>query len=183
MKKTIKIIFALIAFIFCLEFVFLFGLSHIEIQNEVHLVFTPPSEFHHDRDISITKTEHIESFSFEHNLTHLWSWQLADQNYFRLARNIPCRNITYERGPADSNMDTCDYSSTNEFSLPNSIQAQKWLYDHQHPTDCSNKRIAIIQNFASSGFGSTVHQLAWAFSTALADDRIAIYRTPGNWVS
>jgi hypothetical protein len=48
--------------------------------------------------------------------------------------------------------------------------------------NCSNKRFAIIHNFAPSGFGSTVHQIAWAFGMALADDRIAVYQTPGNWV-
>jgi hypothetical protein len=46
-----------------------------------------------------------------------------------------------------------------------------------------NKRFAIIYNFASSGFGSTVHQIAWAFGKALADDRIAVYQRPENWVS
>ena len=79
-------------------------------------------------------------------------------------------------------IDSCDHSSTNEFSIPNILQAQKWLYEHQHPADCTNKRFAIIQNFASSGFGSTVHQIAWAFGMALAEDRIAVYQTPGNWV-
>ena len=79
-------------------------------------------------------------------------------------------------------MDGCDHSSANEFSLPNILQAQKWLYDHQHPSDCSNKRFAIIHSFAPSGFGSTVHQIAWAFGIALSDNRIAVYETPGNWV-
>jgi len=110
--------------------------------------------------------------------------RLADENYFRLARLLPCHNVSYIYGgsPLPGIIDTCDYSSTNEFSLPNLLQAQKWLYDHQHPQDCSNKRFAIIHMFALSGFGSTVHQIAWALGTALGDDRIAVYETPGNWV-
>ncbi|CAF1341964.1 unnamed protein product, partial [Rotaria sp. Silwood1] len=42
-------------------------------------------------------------------------------------------------------------------------------------------KFAIIQNFAWSGFGSTIHQIAWAFGMALAENRIAVYETPGYW--
>ncbi len=116
------------------------------------------------------------------NSTHLWSMRLADENYFRLARLLPCRTVEYTRGPKPAKIDSCDQSLENEYSLPNILQAQKWLYDHQHPADCTNKRFAIIYNYALSGFGSTVHQVAWAFGMALADDRIAVYHKPGNWV-
>lgn len=122
------------------------------------------------------------SISDGFNDTHLWSMRLADDNYFRLARLIPCRTVEYSVGSPPVKFDSCDRSTQNEFSIPNLVHAQKWIYQHQHPTNCSNKRFAIIQNYASSGFGSTVHQIAWAFALALADGRIAVYRSPGNWV-
>ncbi|CAF3966369.1 unnamed protein product [Rotaria sp. Silwood1] len=105
--------------------------------------------------------------------------RLADENYFRLARILPCRIVEYSR---KENIDTCDYSSKNEFSIQNTLLTQKWFYEHQHPINCTNKRFAIIQNYAWSGFGSTVHQIAWAFGAAIADNRIAVYKIPGNWV-
>ena len=125
----------------------------------------------------------IQSFPEGYNSTHLWSMRLADKNYFRLASLLPCRNVTYSGGLKLENIDSCDHSPSNEFSLPNLISAQKWIYEHQNPQDCSNKRFAIIFNHSSSGFGSTVHQVAWAVGMALAEDRIAVYETPGNWVS
>ncbi|CAF1448574.1 unnamed protein product, partial [Rotaria sp. Silwood1] len=102
-----------------------------------------------------------------------------DENYFRLARILPCRIVEYSR---KENIDTCDYSSKNEFSIQNTLLTQKWFYEHQHPINCTNKRFAIIQNYAWSGFGSTVHQIAWAFGAAIADNRIAVYKIPGNWL-
>ncbi|CAF0789852.1 unnamed protein product [Adineta steineri] len=42
----------------------------------------------------------------------------------------------------------------------NTLQEQKWLLDHQHPINCTNKRFAVIRQFAWSGFGSIVHQIA-----------------------
>jgi hypothetical protein len=108
--------------------------------------------------------------------------RLADKNYFRLAHLLPCRSVKYSAGPQPATIDSCDQTSANEYSIPNILEAQKWLYDHQHPADCTNKRFAIIQNFAWSGFGSTVHQIAWAFGMALVEDRIAVYQTPGKWV-
>jgi len=108
--------------------------------------------------------------------------RLADENYFRLARLLPCRTVRYVGGGQPGTIDSCDQSLENEYSLPNILKAQKWLYDHQHPADCTNKRFAIIHDYALSGFGSTVHQIVWAFGMALADDRIAVYEKPGNWV-
>jgi hypothetical protein len=182
MARKVKITFAIIVSIFCFTFVFLLGSDFIDTRQTLNRIFSAvlPS----NQDLSkIDKQRIIGSFSYGPTSTHLWSMRLADENYFRLARLLPCRNISYSGGPSPDNIDSCDHSSTNEFSLPNLIQAQKWLYDHQHPMNCSNKRFAIIYNFASSGFGSTVHQIAWAFGKALADDRIAVYQRPENWVS
>ncbi|CAF3701241.1 unnamed protein product [Rotaria sp. Silwood1] len=117
-----------------------------------------------------------------YNSTHLWSMRLADENYFRLAHILPCRIIEYVRENKIEKIDSCDYSSKNEFSIQNTLWAQKWFYEHQHPINCTNKRFAIIQNYAWSGFGSTVHQIAWAFGRAIADNRIAVYQIPGNWL-
>jgi hypothetical protein len=131
---------------------------------------------------SSNKRQFDDSYSPVSNSTHLWSIPFADENYFRLARLLPCRTVEYKRGPKIDKIDSCDHSTTNEYSIQNTIQAQKWIYEHQHPSNCTNKRFAIIQNFALSGFGSILHQIAWAFGTALAENRIAIYKTPGNWV-
>ena len=116
------------------------------------------------------------------NITHLWSLRLADDAHFRLAKAIPCRTVEYVGGPKKDPVNSCADQSTNEFSVENTIKAQQWLFDHQHPSDCSNKRFAIIRKYAWSGFGSTVHQVVWAFGVALAEDRIAVYETPGRWV-
>lgn len=116
------------------------------------------------------------------NFTHLWSWRVADDNYYRLARLIPCRTINYTAKDRVEPMNTCDYSPNNEFSVANTVHAQKWLFEHQNPTNCTNKRFAIIESFAWSGFGSVIHQVLWAFGMALAEDRVAVYGQPGNWV-
>jgi hypothetical protein len=73
-------------------------------------------------------------------------------------------------------------SSTNEYSIENTLQAQKWIYQHQHPINCTNRNFDIIQNFAWIGFGATIHQIIWAFGMAIAHNRIAVYQTPGYWV-
>ena len=108
--------------------------------------------------------------------------RFVDQNYFRLSRLLPCRIVEYIGGSKIDKIDSCDHSSTNEYSIENTLKAQKWIYQHQHPINCTNKNFAIIQNFAWSGFGSIVHQIVWAFAMAIADNRIAVYKTPGNWV-
>ncbi|CAF1580815.1 unnamed protein product [Didymodactylos carnosus] len=59
---------------------------------------------------------------------------------------------------------------------------QQWLHKHQNPDDCSKARIAIINNYAWSGLGSTIHQVVWAVAKALADDRIFVYANPGTWI-
>jgi len=179
--RTIKITLTITAFTLCFALGFLFGTDCNETRKKFNGIFS--SDINSNQDLSMTnKHQIINSFSYGHNSTHLWSMPLADQNYFRLARLLPCRTVSYTRGPQPGTIDSCDHSSTNEYSIPNLLQAQKWLYEHQHPADCTNKRFAIIHKFAGSGFGSTIHQIAWAFGIALADDRIAVYQTPGNWV-
>lgn len=115
--------------------------------------------------------------------THLWSMRLADENHYRLARLLPCRNVSYTGGPKVDQIDTCDFSSTNEFSVENTIQAQTWIFQHQNPSNCSEKRFAVIDHHAWSGFGSVAHQVVWAFGMALAENRIAVYKKPSNWVN
>jgi len=123
-----------------------------------------------------------KQFSFAYNTTHLWSMRLADENYYHIARLLPCRTVNYVGGPKPEPMDSCNQTTIKEFSVETSLYAQQWIYEHQHPANCSNKKFAIIHNFAWSGFGSTLHQVVWAFGEALAQDRIAVYKTPGNWV-
>ncbi|CAF4756476.1 unnamed protein product [Rotaria magnacalcarata] len=122
------------------------------------------------------------SYSSAHTKNQLWSMYLADENYNRIAGLLPCRTVEYIGGPKPHIMNSCDQSIIDEFSVEATIHAQKWIYEHQNPTDCKNKKLAIINKYAWSGFGSTVHQILWAFGTALAEDRIAVYQTPGDWV-
>lgn len=181
MTQTAKRSLIIITSIALFAFGFLLVSSYTRTSRKVNLIYSalPPS----NQNSLISNKKHIiDSFPYGHNSTHLWSMRLADESYFRLTRLLPCRNASYTGGPEPNTVDPCDHSANNEFSLPNILQAQKWLYDHQHPPDCSNKRFAIIHNFASSGFGSTVHQVAWALGVALAENRIAVYKTPGNWV-
>lgn len=91
--------------------------------------------------LSITNFPTFEGF----NGTHLWSWPLADEQYYRLARLLPCRVLNY------------------------TIRGQR-------------KKFAVIERFTWSGYGSVIHQLAWTFGIALAEDRIVVYRKPSNWV-
>ena len=124
----------------------------------------------------------IKSFSHGYNSTHLWSLRLANENYFRLTCLLPCRTVKYTGGPNIYMIDSYDHSSKNEFSIENNLQAQKWIYEHQHPMNCTHKRFAIIHAFGWSGVGSTVHRIVWAFGRAIGENRIAVYRIPGNWV-
>ena len=162
--------------------VFLLTSDFHETINRRRVIFISNIELSHDL-ATTNKQRLVESPSFEPNVTHLWSLRLPNQDYFRLASLLPCQTVEYTGGPESAKMNSCDHSSSNEFSIPNILQAQKWLYEHQHPADCSTSRFAIIHSFASSGIGSTVHQIASAFSMALAEDRVAVYERPGNWVS
>jgi hypothetical protein len=176
-----KISSVIILLIFCFACGAFYGSGYLGAFTNFNVIY--PGIRQSSQNLStIYKQYTNQSFADGYNSTHLWSMRLADQNYFRLASLLPCRNISYGGGPPPANIDSCDHSSQNEFSLTSLIQAQKWIYEYQNPRDCSNKRFAIIHNFAPSGFGSTVHQIAWAFGMALADDRIAVYETPGNWV-
>ncbi|CAF3106683.1 unnamed protein product [Rotaria sp. Silwood2] len=159
---------------------FLLGSNFHETKSKIRILFSSNMKFNQGSSINNKK---LLQTSFDgYNSTHLWSIRLADDNYFRLATLLPCRTVNYSGGPDINNIDSCNHSATNEFSLPNILKAQKWLYEHQHPMDCTNKRFAIIHTFAWSGFGSTVHQIVWAFGKAIADNRIAVYETPGNWL-
>jgi len=168
--NIVKIIFGIIAFVLCIVLGVFVGSNLIRTRSKLQFTF------------SSNKQNNIESFSYQQNPTHLWSIRFADENYFRLASLLPCRTINYTVQPIMNELDSCDNSSTKEFSVENSLKAQKWLYEHQHPMDCTNKRFAVIRNFAWSGFGSTLHQIVWAFGTAIGDNRIAVYDKPGNWV-
>jgi len=179
MAITKKVISTITLCIICFAFGFLFGMDLNGTRTKFNQFL---SNIHSKQQSPTMRKQIIDSFSYECNSTHLWSIRLADANYFRLARLLPCRTVEYAGGPRPSTIDSCDQSLENEYSLPNILQAQKWLYDHQHLADCTNKRFAIIHNYAPSGFGSTVHQIAWAFGMALADDRIVVYENPGNWV-
>lgn len=120
---------------------------------------------------------------FKSNSTHIWDMRVADEKYFSLAKQLSCRTIEYDVGlPSADTIDSCIQSSANEFAIEHTIEAQKWIFNHQNPSNCNNKQFAIIKNIAWSGFSSSMHLIAWAFAKALTQDRIAVYDTPANWV-
>ena len=173
-----------------LTYVVIFGIS-VHISSVCYRRQTSPyvslSSKNTDRKLEKQESRMIDqqlftSFSYAYNKTHLWSMSLANENYYHIARLLPCRTIDYVYESRKESMNTCDQSTTKEFSVETTLIAQKWIFEHQNPVDCTNKKFAIINNYAWSGFGSTMHQIAWAFGTALGDDRIAVYQVPGNWV-
>lgn len=120
---------------------------------------------------------------FDTNQTHIWSFQFADDFYASLSQNIPCQKLQYYGGDINDTLDSCDRSEDAEFSIKATSEAQKWIFEHQHPQNCSDKKFVIIKNFALSGFGSTLHQVFGAFSYALISNRIAVYAAPNDWVN
>lgn len=156
----------------------LFGTRREKCLTDYPLLVTAKT----DKISQTVQNEVSSQFSFMYNKTHLWSIRLADENYYRIANHLPCRTVEYLGGPIPDKMSSCEKSTRDEFSVEATIHAQKWIYQHQNPMDCTNKRFALIHSYAMSGFGSTVHQIVWAFGTALSQGRIAIYQTPGNWV-
>ena len=179
-KKIIQAAFIIIGFVLIFIVSFSLDLDLKKIREKMHLPLLLHEKL--NKTLSVNKQKVSISFFPGYNSTHLWSMRFADENYFHLARLLPCRIVEYTGGPNIDKIDSCNHSSTNEFSIENTLEAQKWIYEHQHPTDCTNKRLAVIHTFAWSGFGSTVHQIVWAFGAAIGDNRIAVYRTPGNWV-
>lgn len=177
-KKRLSMI--LVALATCIAIGYLFGMDYCVRNTRWTNLYSPLLRVAtNKKEISQVSWKIFEGY----NGTHLWSMRLADEEHYRLARLMPCRNVSYTGGPKIDQVDGCDYSSNNEFSVTNTIEAQKWLFEHQNPANCSDKNFAIIGNFAWSGFGSVAHQVVWAFGMALAENRIAVYRNPGNWVS
>jgi heme/copper-type cytochrome/quinol oxidase subunit 2 len=182
-RKIVRSLFCVVGLVFIFIFGVLMGYTVNGRKRESYVMYSEPSsDTNLDEDITSIKEQTLKSFSFAYNTTHLWSMRLADKNHYDITRSLPCRTVIYVGGPTNESMNSCDQSTSNEYSIKATIHAQKWLYEYQNPRDCANKKFAIIRNFAWSGFGSTVHQILWAFGTALGLDRIAIYQTPGNWV-
>ena len=179
--KNVKASFFLAGFIVIFVVGVFVGSNLKKLNEEQHVVYSS-SNRKPDKDLPSTKEQILKSFSFTSNTTHLWSMRFADENYYRIARRLPCRTVNYVGGTKNETMNPCTQATIDEFSIETTLHAQKWIYEHQHPANCSNKRFAIIHTYAWSGFGSTLHQVVWAFGTALSQGRIAVYQTPGNWV-
>lgn len=184
--KVFKILFLQVIFVVIFGFGVFFG-SNLNSSREKYVAIESilPKETKVPDSLPPTKEQDpFDSFSYAYNKTHLWSMRLADENHFNIARKIPCRSVKYLSGPITINetMDTCNQTVKDEFSVESTLRAQQWLYEHQHPMDCTNKKFAIIHKYAWSGIGSTIHQVLWAFGEALGEDRIAVYRKPGGWV-
>jgi hypothetical protein len=93
MARTIQIIFVIITSILCFIFGFLLGLDLSGTQQKRNFIFGALVQS--NENLSTTyKQSIIESFPDGCNSTHLWSMRLADENYFRLARLLPCRNVS-----------------------------------------------------------------------------------------
>jgi hypothetical protein len=184
--KNIRTYFLLVGAVLIFILGILVGTTLDRSKKDSYVMFSPSPSPSTDTEVNkeskLIKEEALKSFSIAYNKTHLWSMRLADENYYRIARLLPCRTVNYSGGPKIEQMDACNESIIEEFSVAATLHAQKWIYEHQHPADCTNKRFAIIHQFAWSGFGSTVHQIVWPLGIALAGDRIAVYQTPGNWV-
>ncbi|CAF1196904.1 unnamed protein product, partial [Didymodactylos carnosus] len=112
------------------------------------------------------------------------SVNLADEIYLKIANIIPCKNISYARSAENNSakIDILNTCSSDFFSVQSTLSAQEWLYNHQNPADCSTARIAVINNYAWSGMGSSIHQIVWTIAKVLEDNRIFVYATPGNWM-
>lgn len=181
MKKYTKARFLMFVIVLCFISNILYYLKFNVIKKA--FIFVLANIIASSQDVfTINDQKPLVSLFDGHNVTHLWSLKLADEIYAHVAHILPCRIVHYGRGPHPGKINTCDQSSTNEFSILNTLLAQKWIYEHQNPLNCSNKRFAIIHQTAPSGFGSTIHQIAWSLGIALGEDRIAVYKTPGDWV-
>ena len=185
LPKLLRLSFILIAStcIFIMGAIYGTSLRHTRRDSSAPDASAGSSQSMNSKAPSTFEQQARQSFSHAYNGTHLWSMRLADEKYNRVARLLPCRVLEYGRGPGPEKMDTCDPGTQQEFSIESTLRAQKWLYEHQHPADCSKKKIAILHQYAWSGFGSTIHQIVWAVGVALSQDRIVVYQTPGNWVS
>ncbi|CAF1233567.1 unnamed protein product [Adineta steineri] len=181
MQKLSSTSFVLIGFVLIFIFGVFIGLN-LNTTDIKPLVAYLSSNAILQKNLESNQQQSLHSFSFAYNTTHLWSMRLADENYYRIVRRLPCRTVNYIDHSINETMNHCSQTTINEFSVKETVNAQKWFYEHQHPVDCSNKKFAVIHNHAWSGIGSTIHQVAWAFGEALAQNRIAIYETPGNWV-
>ncbi|CAF1264888.1 unnamed protein product [Adineta steineri] len=181
MQKLSSTSFVLIGFVLIFIFGVFIGLN-LNTTDIKPLVAYLSSNAILQKNLESNQQQSLHSFSFAYNTTHLWSMRLADENYYRIVRRLPCRTVNYIDHSINETMNHCSQTTINEFSVKETVNAQKWFYEHQHPVDCSNKKFAVIHNHAWSGIGSTIHQVAWAFGEALAQNRIAVYETPGNWV-
>ena len=169
-------------------FVFILGVlfgSNLYRKKETARVFQPSTATELDLKLQSVKEDSIKSFQVAYNSTHLWSMRLADKDHYRIVNLVPCRDVIYHahRGTGiNETMNHCQEKTREEFSVESTLQAQQWIFNHQNPMNCQNKRFAIMHKYAWSGFGSTIHQIVWALATAIGHDRIAVYQKPGGWV-
>jgi hypothetical protein len=120
---------------------------------------------------------------FQSNSTHLWNMRVTNEKYVHLEKVVPCRAVEYDIGlPSTSILNSCDPSSKNQFSIQTTLNAQKWIFNHQNPSNCNDKKFAIINSLNQSDFAYSIQLITWAFAKALTQNRIALYATPSNWV-
>jgi hypothetical protein len=56
------------------------------------------------------------------------------KNTFIWQKILPCRIVKYVVGLSSTNkIDSCDQSTKNQFSIQTTLNAQKWIFNHQNP--------------------------------------------------
>ncbi|CAF0781725.1 unnamed protein product [Adineta ricciae] len=182
-SKLVRLTILLTSTVFAFTLVVLLG-SNLYRKKEIVRVIQPSAAAKLGPELQSMKEDSVQSFPVAYNSTHLWSMRVADKEHYRIVNLVPCRDVFYHahRGTGiNETMNHCNEKTREEFSVESTLQAQQWIFNHQNPMNCQNKRFAIIHKYAWSGFGSTIHQIVWALATAIGNDRIAVYQKPGGW--
>mmetsp|Transcript_5138 Transcript_5138/g.14782 ORF Transcript_5138/g.14782 Transcript_5138/m.14782 type:complete len:436 (+) Transcript_5138:231-1538(+) len=74
-----------------------------------------------------------------------------------------------------------DVRSGQGEALHGTSLAQRELFRHQNPQDCSNARF-LVHKSQLSGIGSMIHQASIALAAALDTDRVMIFQNPDSHV-
>lgn len=65
--------------------------------------------------------------------------------------------------------------------LPGTAEMQRIIYDHQHPSDCSNVTFLVFRHPTHLGLGAMVDYLADALGFAMAEGRVLLLDYQSPW--
>jgi hypothetical protein len=65
--------------------------------------------------------------------------------------------------------------------LPGTAELQQIIYNHQHPSDCSNAKFLVYKHPGHLGLGAMVDYLADAMAWALAEARVLLLDYQSPW--